>query len=152
MEFVQNWSPTYDFVTDRDDHFYKGPSGEEIHRPDRIFTCGGKGVKGTITELRYGLEANIGLEIPYDAQIMDIWPLSSDSGEMDNNNGCLFLLSLGDRSSVLHLSSDATEIFELEPDASHFDLSSRTIAASQHGQTQVQVTERSIVFIIGPDV
>jgi hypothetical protein len=112
-----------------------------------MFTCAGKGLNGTVTEFRYGLEASIGLQMAYDAQILDIWVLSSDSDPFDNDGGSLFLLSLGDRSSVLHLSSDASEIMELEPHSTKFDLKSRTLAASMCGQTQVQVTEQSIVFI-----
>lgn len=109
-------------------------------------------MKGTITEFRIGLEASLGLDISYDSQIMDVWVLSSDFGGADVDDGSLFLLSLGDRSSVLHLSSDAGEIVELEPDVAKFDLASRTIAASMHGQYQVQVTEQSIVFVSGADM
>jgi hypothetical protein len=123
------------------------PKKDYLKQPDRIFTCAGKGLDGTITEFRYGLEASIGLEMSYDAQIMDIWVLSSDPNEAYGNDGSLFLLSLADRSSVLHLSGDATEIVELEPAATKFDLTSRTIAASMHGKYQIQVTEQSIVFI-----
>lgn len=88
----------------------------------------------------------------YDAQIMDIWVLSSEMDRFNSDDGSLFLLSLGDRSSVLHLSSDATEIVELEPHATRFDLTSRTITASMHGQCRIQVTEKSIVLISGADV
>jgi hypothetical protein len=88
----------------------------------------------------------------YDTQIMDIWALSLDSEDFYNHGGSLFLLSLGDRSSVLHLATDASEIVELEPHSIKFDLASRTIAASMHGQTQVQVTEQSIIFVNGVNV
>lgn len=88
----------------------------------------------------------------YDAQIMDIWALSSDSDDFHDNGGSLFLLSLGDRSSLLHLSTDASEIVELEPHSTKFDLASRTITANMHGHTQVQVTEQSIIFVSGVNV
>jgi hypothetical protein len=146
----------HDFVTSQEECEYKEKSipasREYIQQSDRIFTCAGKSLNGTITEFRYGLEASVGLEMAYDVQIMDIWVLSSDSDEVDRDDGSLFLLSLGDRSSVLQLSSDATEIVELEPHATKFDLTSRTIAASVHGQYQIQVTEKSIVFISGPNM
>ena len=157
-ESIQNWSPAQDFVT-------ASPNGEDleqlerkktylqgfISQPDRLFTCAGRGSKGTITEFRFGLEASIGLEIPYDADIMDVWVLPSDMDGFDSDGGSLFLLSLGDRSSVLHLSGDATEIVELEPHTTKFDLISRTIAANTCGKYQIQVTERSIVIITGTD-
>jgi hypothetical protein len=109
-------------------------------------------VNGTVTEFRYGLEASIGLEMAYDAQIMDIWVLSSDSDAFEEDGGSLFLLSLGDRSSVLHLSNDASEIVELEPHSTKFDLTSRTITASMLGQAQIQVTEQSMVYVSGANV
>ena len=80
---------------------------------------------------------------------MDVWVLSPKSDKAYNDEGSLFLLSLGDRSSVLYLSSDATEIVELEPEVTEFDLQSRTIVASKHGSYMIQVTEHSVVFMSG---
>ena len=129
------------------------PAGRDIvQQPDKIFTCAGKGLNGTVTEFRYGLEASLGLEIPYDSQIMDVWVLPPDTDGMDGDEGSIFLLSLGDRSSVLYLSSDATEIVELEPEEARFDLTARTIAASTHDQYRIQVTEQSVVFLNGANL
>ena len=122
-----------------------------VSQPDRIFACAGKGPNGIITELRCGLEASLALDISYDSQIVDVWVLAPDFVGADVDDGSLFLLSLGDRSSVLCISSDAGEIVELDPDAAKFDLSSRTITASMHGQYRIQVTEQSIVFASGAD-
>ena len=158
---IPNWSPAQDFVTNslnqEDREYPELPKSVKKYRdfipqPDRIFTCVGKGSNGAITESRYGLEANIGLEMTYDARILDMWVLSSDLDSFDSNDGSLFLLSLGDRSSVLHLSSDATEIVELDQSSTKFDLKCRTIAASMYGRYQIQVTESSIVLISGPYV
>lgn len=82
---------------------------------------------------------------------MDVWVLSPTYHEADGDDGYLFLMSLGDRSSVLRLSSDAGEITELEPDVANFDLASRTITAGMHGQYRIQVTEKSIRFVRGAD-
>ena len=117
-----------------------------LQQPDRIFTCAGRGTSGTITEFRHGLEANVALEIAYDAQIMDVWVLSPDSDEVLGDQGSLFLLSLGDRSSILYLSSDAVEIIEIGPGETEFNLASRTVAAGMHGPYMIQVTEESVVF------
>ena len=160
-ESIQNWSPAHDLATDSideedRDHHEQNLSAKKhrefVPQPDRIFCCAGKGASGTITEFRHGLEASVGLEMSYDAQIMDIWVLSSEMEDHDGDEGSLFLLSLGDRSSVLHLSSNAMEIVELEPQATKFDLTSRTIAATMHGQYQIQVTEKSIVIADGASV
>jgi hypothetical protein len=120
-------------------------------KPDRIFTCAGKGVKGIVTEFRHGLQATIGLEVTFDAQITDVWVMSSNS-DSHADGGYLFLLSLGDRSVVLHLLSDASEMFELGPESTQFELSSRTLVASTKGPCQVQVTEQSVVFLQGSNV
>ncbi|KAL5316563.1 hypothetical protein ACEPPN_015612 [Leptodophora sp. 'Broadleaf-Isolate-01'] len=152
-EPIPNWSPAHDFVTT-----YKPRSpelvvngiaprqdSEPIPKPDRIFACVGKGSKGGVTELRYGYEANIGLEVDYDSTIMDAWALSPSCDASSEIDPYIFLLSMGDRSAVLQLSGDASEIVELEEDATKLDLSHRTIVAITHGQYIFQVTEKTIV-------
>ena len=156
-EPMPNWSPAHDFVTTyrtQLDESHRKESGvrqvnEIIPRPDRIFACVGKGVKGGITELRHGYEANIGLEVDYDTAIMNAWALSPKSDTADGPCPYIFVLSMGDRSSVLQLSADATEIVELEESATKLDLKYRTIAADTLGRFIVQVTEMSIVITDG---
>jgi Mono-functional DNA-alkylating methyl methanesulfonate N-term len=122
-------------------------------KPDRLFACVGKGIKSAITEFRYGLEGKLGLEMDYELPIMQAWVLlpqgSDDADDADDDGSSLFLLSVGDRSTVLQLSSNASEIAELDDISTRFDLRFRTIAASTQGKYIIQVTEHSIVVFGG---
>ena len=120
---------------------------EIIPKPDRIFACVGKGIKGAITEFRYGLEASLGLEMDYDAPIISAWTFLSTIHQDDGDDGSLFLLSIGDSSALLRLSSDATDVSELDESSTKLDLSHRTIVATVQGHYLVQVTERSVTYI-----
>lgn len=148
VQTVPNWSQSIDFVTTAQipslDVVQPQHHKELIPKPDRLFVCNGKGKKGAITEFRYGLEASIGLEVEYDTPIMRAWVLSPFV-----DTGTLFLLALGDRSALLSLSSDATEIEEVDEGFTPFDLESRTITAGMYGTSKIQVTERTIVVING---
>lgn len=154
---MYNWAPAHDFVTTFD-------PGEQnsigngtglrsktkiVPRPDRIFACVGKGAKGGITEIRHGYEANIGLEVDYDATIMHAWALSPGSDLEAQGGPYTFLLSLGDRSGVLKMSADAVEIEDLEYTDTKLDLNNRTVLAVTSGDFIVQVTEKSIIFTNG---
>jgi hypothetical protein len=122
---------------------------EYFPKPDRIFACVGKGPNGSITEFRYGLEARLGLETEFHTPVMDVWVLPSSLGSVDDDGGSLFLLSLVNRSALLYLSGDATEIYELDQTSTPLDLRSRTIAISLHGDCTIQVTEQSLLFMRG---
>ncbi|TAQ91205.1 hypothetical protein B7494_g395 [Chlorociboria aeruginascens] len=155
MEILHNWSPAIDFIiveeTQDLDFNQKVLSNEAcIPGPSRIFACVGKGSTSTVAEFRSGLEANIGLEMDYDTHIVRAWVLSPTNESHDASDESLFLLSLIDRSALLQLSSDATEISEFSQDATQFDLQHRTIAAGMCGKMAIQVTENSIVLTIGP--
>jgi hypothetical protein len=155
-ETIQNWCPAQDIVTTskfQDREFYepkkKNPRGREhFPKPDRIFACVGKGAQGAISEFRYGLEARLGLETEFHTPVIDSWvlPATNCLAKDQSEDGSLFLLSLVHGSAVLNLSSDASEINELDPHMTCLDMSSRTIAASVHGGSVVQVTERCIRF------
>jgi hypothetical protein len=86
----------------------------------------------------------------YEIPIMQAWVLlSQDSDDPDEDGSYLFLLSLGDRSTVLQLSSNASDIAELDAASTPLDLQFRTIAASTQGRYTIQVTEQTIVVIRG---
>jgi hypothetical protein len=123
--------------------------GDIVPTPSKIFTCVGKGSKGGITELRYGLEARLGLEMKYNSPIMEVWDLSTDLDQSDSVDGFFFLLSLAGSSAVLHLSADESEITALDEYSTKLDLRYRTIAAATQGRSTIQVTERSIVISEG---
>lgn len=111
-----------------------------------MFCISGKGSQGTISELRFGLAANIGWDISFGSHIQRSWifeALLPDIGP-----GYYLLMTLPDTSSVLQLPRGSDDPIQPDPDSHHFDLSSRTLAAAQSSdQLIVQVTETSIVLV-----
>lgn len=128
----------------------KSRNKEVVPKPDRVFACVGKGIKSTIAEFRHGLEARVGLNTDYQTPILRAWALPAEFETTEDNDACLFLLSLGGSSAVLSLSSDAAEIAELDESSTKFDLGHRTIAIIAQETALVQVTERTIA-VIGHD-
>jgi len=84
----------------------------------------------------------------FEAPIENIWVLAPPV-TLDDNTGSLFLLSLGGRSALLHLSSDAGSVRAVDESETNFDLRYRTITAGMHGNSHIHVTENSVVFIDG---
>ncbi|KUJ10314.1 uncharacterized protein LY89DRAFT_740042 [Mollisia scopiformis] len=155
-EPIQNWTPAQDIVTTYVSKTTKAYTNgnkfrakEVIPNPDQIFVCAGKGIKATITEIRQGLEARIGLETEYDTPVLKVWALPSDFEEVEDYDASLFLLSLGDASAVLTLSGDASDIGELDESCTKFNLRSRTIVVTALKNLIVQVTEKAIRVIGG---
>lgn len=114
-----------------------------------MYACAGKGSKGEIVEFRHGFEGHIGLQMEFHSPIMDAWVLPTQSVPPGFDGGSDFLLSLGDCSALLQLSSDAGAIHEIDEASTPFDLRHRTIAASYYGAYRLQVTEKSIVIVHG---
>lgn len=118
--------------------------------PDSIFVCSGKGAGSSVTELRYGIEAILGLDLEFnsDSALTQAWVLPSEvySGLVGGDDWVL--LSLQDRSAaIFKLSVDRQNIEELDPNLTQLELKSRTIAASISGNRAIQVTEQSIVIL-----
>jgi hypothetical protein len=157
---VPNWSPAVDFATTvrnqarscASQNFFYGIKKEKfpLDEPDRIFACTGRGSHSAISEIRYGHEARIRLDVgPLDVPITESWVLPSDLLCQDNLGSelpspLLFLLSIVDQSSLLHLSADSKLIEEVEQSHTWLDLSSRTLVAAAYNGLIVQITERSI--------
>ena len=115
-------------------------------QPDRIFACVCKGLNGAIVELRFGLEAHVGLEMDFEAPIDNVCVLSPHRSLADQT-GSLFIISTGRQSALLHLSSDASTVVAYDESETDLDLRYRTIAAGMYGTCKIQVTEHSIVVI-----
>lgn len=155
VEPIQNWAPAQDFVTtysmqDRDIErttVVPRESSSLSSKPDRIFSCGGKEKKGAITEHRRGLAAPIGLEMEYEASIVDAWVLYPDFDENEEYGVSHFLLSMEDRSAVLRLSADASDVLEIGQNSTKLDLGFRTVTAAMQDTSIVQITEQSAVLI-----
>ena len=125
---------------------YKGV----MQKTDRIFIAAGKGARANITELRYGLEARIGLEMEYGRPITRAWGLPPNADPSAVADGVLILLSLPDSSALLQLTDNAADAEEITQEATTLDLGKRTIVASVVGQNSIiQVTEQSIVVLGG---
>lgn len=154
---LPNWSPVVDLTTtyepsawqmeptDKEKATRQAAVGNTIRRPDRIFTASGRGMKGSVTELRWGIQARIGLEMDLDEPIRNSWMFPIEiSGQL----GFYTLLSMPHSSAVLHISGDLTQADALTSESVAFDTTSRTLCAikNQAGLI-VQVTENSTTIV-----
>lgn len=159
---LPNWSPAFDLVTTDEFSTWneaQSSKGNEMISwrkrphdsfkvPDRIFAISGIGTNGAVTEYRHGMIANIGLDIDYQAPVRQCWIFPANLN--DPSEGFHLLLSLPDRTAVLHLSENLAEASEVDTETVGYDLSSRTIAARQIAKTTiVQVTENALA-VVGP--
>ncbi|KAI5926216.1 mono-functional DNA-alkylating methyl methanesulfonate N-term-domain-containing protein [Camillea tinctor] len=158
---IPNWSPTVDLVVTSD---ASRGAGEEQDRgskasiaskvpptwlkPDKLFACSGRGIMGAITELRYGIQAKTGLDLTYSSPIKQCWPIPILGETIED--GFLMLLALPNRSAILHISQNLSEVSEKSQDAVQFDLSSITLAACQTKDMVIQITP-AFVTMITPD-
>lgn len=114
-------------------------------KPDRIFCTSGRGPRSSLTELRWGIQARIGLEFDYDQPVRQSWMFPV---EIQGERGFYAVLSLPHSSDILHFPADLSNANALSLDTCPFDTSSRTISAIQgeHGKI-VQVTETSTSLV-----
>ncbi|KAI9816208.1 MAG: hypothetical protein M1827_001809 [Pycnora praestabilis] len=119
---------------------------------DRIFACSGRGAHGAISEMRYGLEARMGIMNDHEdlPGVTQVWTVP----DIDQN-GVFFLLSLPLQTLFWHLEADAAILnYECDGDSMGLDLGSRTlvIEGTPQGPT-IQVSEQAIrVTTIGTAV
>ena len=122
-----------------------GRRRKTLRRPDRVFVSSGRGKLGCITELRHGLPARITQVAEYVAPIRNCWTMRPYHDEMQD--GFLLLLSLPDRSAIIHFSDDFEDVIDQEEDTVPYDLSSRTLAAWDGGDIIVQVTTAFVITV-----
>ena len=116
-----------------------------MRQKDRVFCTSGRGPRSSLTELRWGIQARIGLEFDYDQPVRQSWMFPMES---QGERGFYAVLSLPHSSDVLHFPGDLSNASALSPDACPFDTSSRTISAIQNDQgTIIQITETCTSFI-----
>lgn len=121
------------------------PSGSVFSLPDRIFSTSGRGVTGAVTEFRYGLRADVGLEVDYPAPIKQSWIFATRTADFDIEFHVL--ISLVDKSEAFSLSADLSQVDVHDDGPSLYDLDSRTLTAAQISEDVViQVTENCLVF------
>ncbi|TGO85715.1 hypothetical protein BPOR_0371g00050 [Botrytis porri] len=148
---TQNWSPAMDLVVIRkvlkSNLNINTRTQSFVPTPDSIFVCSGKGALSSITELRSGIEAILGLDLEFHSAVTKAWILPSEVYSGSAGGDDWVLLSLEDRSAILQISLDRTNAEELDPSHIPLDLTSRTIVTSVCGNRAIQVTERSIVVL-----
>ncbi|KAH6899044.1 mono-functional DNA-alkylating methyl methanesulfonate N-term-domain-containing protein [Thelonectria olida] len=155
---IPNWSPVWDLATTGDYSSWtaerpnsdvasrRRPASKWLQRPDRIFCASGQGLGSALTELRWGLQARIGLEFDYSHLVRQSWMFPVDP---HGEGGHYALFSLPHLSEVFHISGDLESADALTSESSPFDMSSRTICAVQNEQgTIVQITETSTTLVV----
>lgn len=160
---MPNWSPAVDFITTDENTSWNpqtdapaialGPFNRPLIRDglgktDRLFSTSGRGIKGAVTEHRYGSRAEIHLDLDYGTPMRRAWTFPARLfGVAD---GLYTLLAVPDGSDVLHLSDDLTQASQPDSTNSGFDTSSRTLDAAQVSSlTVVQVTEKLVNIVNG---
>lgn len=114
-------------------------------KPDSLFSASGRGLKGNVTQWRWGIQGRIGLDIESGEPIRRSWGFSIKG---PGDGGLFGLLALPHSSILLRFSSDFSQVSAVESEATAFDLSSRTLCACQFGpDIIIQVTESSISVV-----
>lgn len=143
-----NWAPVIDSVivdtTSSDIGRNRHVSSKGNLPQERLFACSGSTVgQGAVVELRYGIEARIGLVIPLEhlSGTRDIWTMTDDV-----EGGTYLLASDPISSTLLYLPTDTgEEIYAMDDTQSGLDFSAHTLAAGcTPSGAIIQVTDRSI--------
>ncbi|EAS33977.3 uncharacterized protein CIMG_05001 [Coccidioides immitis RS] len=156
IQRIPNWAPTLDSIIVKGPVQRNPPVSQTEFRTagpsyDRIFTCSGAGSRpGAIAELRYGLEARIGLVVDQEDSsiIIDLWAIPNEF-----TGGTFCLISNPMSSSLISIPIEATEdLYALDEESSGLNLSSPTLAASRTAnQMVIQVTDVSINLTVLED-
>ncbi|KAK8188013.1 mono-functional DNA-alkylating methyl methanesulfonate N-term-domain-containing protein [Phyllosticta capitalensis] len=139
---VPNWSPTLDFIVANQPGNKSGVTSTR----KRIISTSGRTPYGSLSELRIGYNAKIGLfeEDPIFSGVTGLWSLRDAS-----EKGVFFLLSLPVASELLHVSDDAQELdMEFDEETCGLDLSLPTLTcANIENGLALQITSRSLVVV-----
>lgn len=149
VQKIPNWAPVLDSTTikatnsqneNHIDHGYRSVD----YSPDRIFVCSDAGPgKDSVTELRNGLEAQIGFLIDQDESpgVLDMWAIP-DTG------GTFFLFSGALSSSLILIQVDGGEgedACALDEDSVGISFGAQTLAAGATPEgVLIQITNSSV--------
>lgn len=141
-EAVQNWAPVIDFQLESITTPGAGIGADR----DRVFACTGRGQHGAITELRYGVQANIISAAEYVPSIGALFVLRDAAGR-----GYFVLSSLPDGSQMMFV-DPAEDAWEDCSENSRLEMSGRTLAAGSfaangEGCWSVQITPTAITAV-----
>lgn len=118
-------------------------------KPDTLFTASGRGLKGSVTQWRWGIQGRIALDIESGEPIRQSWTLPVDDHE---GGGLHALLALPHSSAILRFSEDFSRVDALSAADTYFDVSCRTLGVYQTAKRlTIQVTEKSIALIKGSE-
>ncbi|KAK0714621.1 mono-functional DNA-alkylating methyl methanesulfonate N-term-domain-containing protein [Lasiosphaeris hirsuta] len=156
---LPNWSPSVDFITTDEFSTWNqevGSNGNkmvpwqggQLRQPDRVFATSGRGKKGSITEYRYGLRANIALDLEYGTEIKEAWLFPTSYSPASERFH--MLLSMPGCSALLRISEDFSQAKEAPSDDENpYDLSSPTLAVVHSDHLVVQVTTAFVALVAG---
>ncbi|KAL9572739.1 hypothetical protein ACKAV7_003138 [Fusarium commune] len=115
VSVIPNWSPVVDLVTTDTNPSWRSDSKRKDlstkrkvssnSRPksDHIFCTSGRGPRSSLTELRWGIQARIGLEFDHDQHVRQSWMFPV---EAQGERGFYVILSLPHSTDVLHFPAD----------------------------------------------
>ncbi|KAK7518170.1 mono-functional DNA-alkylating methyl methanesulfonate N-term-domain-containing protein [Phyllosticta citriasiana] len=139
---VPDWSPTLDFIVANQPSNKTGIASTR----KRILSTSGRSPYGSVSELRTGYDAKIGLfeEDSIFSGVTGLWSLPDA-----NERGVFFLLSLPGGSELLHISDDAQQIdMGFDEETCGLDLSVETIACANIEKSMaLQITPQSLVVV-----
>ncbi|GAP82946.1 putative thermotolerance protein [Rosellinia necatrix] len=149
---LPNWSPTVDLVLTKDAlkssksnprnplrrQLLAEDTQSQILTSEKIFVCSGRGSFGAIVELRYGIQAKIGLSLSYLSPIKRCWAIPSFHGSQET--AFFMLLALPQHSALLRIEDDLSEVSEKAQDTVDFDLLSTTLAVHVSREVVIQIT------------
>ncbi|TLD31020.1 hypothetical protein PspLS_02901 [Pyricularia sp. CBS 133598] len=156
---IPNWAPVLDVVTTHDSHTVhevdrrgRSTGGNRTmgfqQSPDRLFATSGKAASGAVIEYRHGFQADIGVQLDCDPTTTKAWLLPATTTA--SGSGHYLILTTPDRSTLLHISDDLSELSCPDDDIG-FDLLSQTYvihAISKHAI--LQVTETHLACVAAP--
>ncbi|OAT07096.1 thermotolerance protein, variant [Blastomyces gilchristii SLH14081] len=149
LQRIPNWAPVLDSVVIKapdsqgTENYQNGRKAVDFAF-DRIFTCSWDGLyRGSITELRHGIEARVGLVIDQEdsSSVLDVW-----TSPNRQTGGTYFLFSNPLSSSVISVPVETEDdLYVMTEEDTGIDLETQTIAAgSSREGVVIQVTEMSI--------
>jgi hypothetical protein len=112
-----------------------------VRKQDSIFSASCRGLKGSVVQWRWGMQARIGLDIETGEPIRQAWTFTTRHGSETVLYG---LLALPHSSTVLRFSESLDQVDMVLTEDTPFDLTSRTLHAVQVSDTIIQVSETSI--------
>ncbi|KAM0511282.1 hypothetical protein ACHAPE_010026 [Trichoderma viride] len=155
VSILSNWSPVIDMTTTNEFSTWSANNTDlqigqnqptavqqnRVRKQDSIFSASCRGLKGSVVQWRWGIQARIGLDIETGEPIRQAWTFTTRHGSETVLYG---LLALPHSSTVLRFSESLDQVDMVPTEDTPFDLTSRTLHAVQVSDTIIQVSETSI--------